>query len=228
MPVLVLVTCALVAVVAVVALPYRRAPAPTKAPRPADEPARPRIEHVMPDPELAVDAVAEREAKVAANEAAVEALLHDLVLAQARFQARARSDDDGDGVGEYGSLGELAGFVAVHGGARLDPPLLPQLDQGDRGRYEHMGYFLRVHLAADDTDLEETAWCCYAWPVQPGAGRTYFVNQLGDILANEESPYGGDLEPAPAAAYREGAEALTGDAAVNAKGNDRATWRFVR
>ena len=116
----------------------------------------------------------------------------------------------------------------MRGGARLDPPLLPQLDQGNRGRYEYMGYYLRVHLAADDADLEETTWCCYAWPVEPEAGRTYFVNQLGDILANEESPYGGDLEPAAAAAYRQGAEALIGDTAVNTKGNDGATWRFVR
>lgn len=228
MPILVVVTCALVAVVAVVAVPRARAPEPTPPPVREEEPERPRIESVMPDPALDADAVAAHEAKVAANESAVEELLQQVVAAQAKFQARARADEDGDGVGEYGSLGELAGFVAVRGGARLDPPMLPQLNQGDRGRFEYMGYYLRVHLAADDVDLEETTWCCYAWPVEPETGRTYFVSQLGDILANEESPYGGDLEPAAAAAYRPGADALTGEAAVNAKGNDGATWRFVR
>ena len=60
-----------------------------------------------------------------------------------------------------------------------------------------MGYRYRIDLPRD-ADLREGVWACYARPAEKGVtgNRTFFVNQMGDILATG----GGGGEPAPDAA----------------------------
>jgi len=78
---------------------------PTPAPQPSAE----------PEPE---------EQPYTTAEIGAIATLSNLVIAQALFQSTARADEDNDGVGEYGTLAELAGVVGVRGGSSLNPPVL--------------------------------------------------------------------------------------------------------
>ena len=51
--------------------------------------------------------------RAASNEAAVVATLRSLVDAQSKFRLAAHVDRDDDGIGEYGTLGELAGQLGL-------------------------------------------------------------------------------------------------------------------
>ena len=79
-----------------------------------------------------------------------------------------------------------------------------------------------------DPDLAETTWCLYAWPAVGGAEapKTYFTNQMGDVLAMEDPSYAGPGNgPAADAAFRgRGITCLT---AVGGVGNDGNTWTQV-
>lgn len=148
-------------------------------------------------------------ARLAANESAAIATLRSLTSAQAQLAASAAIDEDKDGVGEYGFLGELAGARTLRGRReRLDPPVLPSSfalleDDGDGdGVVQRSGYWFQVWLplragsaiaervnpgttAKVHPDAAERAWCAYAWPVEPGATgqRAFFVNQEGELMA---------------------------------------------
>ena len=63
-------------------------------------------------------------ARLNSNETAAIATLRNIISAQAQFQSTARADDNNNGVGEYGSFGELSGGVGVRGGNVLKPPVL--------------------------------------------------------------------------------------------------------
>ncbi len=60
-------------------------------------------------------------ARLNSNETAAIATLRNIISAQAQFQSTARADVNNNGVGEYGSFGELSGSVGVRGGAVLNP-----------------------------------------------------------------------------------------------------------
>ncbi len=182
-----------------------------------------------------------------ANEIAAMATLRNIIAAQAHFQATALSDEDQDGVGEYGSFAELSGALGVRDGTILNPPVLSAaFRQVARGRVETCGYRFRIYLPQTggqpvgerekggispcevDADAAERAWCCYAWPVE-GDGRTFFTNQEGEILATSEGGYSGDRAPPPYAAFRS-ASGLTTPTAVgeeNSRGADRWVWKPV-
>jgi hypothetical protein len=212
-----LVLAALAVVIAAVAWPQPAAPGPTPDPV-VTPPPRPEPECVLP--EMPPDGTETRSARVAANELAAVATLTHLVMAQAHYQATALGDADRDGEGEYG------GFVAL---TRTNPPILAERFRNVvDGRLETNGYYFRLHVPAGD--LAERVWCCYAWPVEEGVTgrRAFFVNQFGDVLANADGRYSGDKEPEPTAAFQPGAEGVTGDAALNAKGGDGSVWRVER
>ncbi len=136
----------------------------------------------------------------------VEAIrtLRRIAEAERRFRARLAVDVDGDGVGEYGTLRELAGALAVRtaadgdnaGGQPLATPLLPPAfaSLGKDGAARHAGYRFALLLpgtawqgvgeqprAPDDTldgvvdtDGAEAVWGCYAWPEGPARGLRTF------------------------------------------------------
>lgn len=130
------------------------------------------------------------ESRVTANEAAASATLRSGIFpAQVQFQGGAYIDEDHDGVGEYGTLGEMSGRVKAGrieaGSMRL---LTGSLAEGDTAN----GYRFRMYLpdgaggalTSDDklrtatvaaSDAQERFFACYAWPVSKETGRRMFV-----------------------------------------------------
>lgn len=140
-------------------------------------------------------------ARVEANEAAAIATLRNVCSAQAQFQAMSVKDQDGDGLGEYGSFAELTGSIALPDGARLDPPVLSKtLAEIESGCVTRNGYVYACILpgrngqpipesdrggAGGDVDAElaELYFTIYAWPVDAGTTgvRAFAIDQSGDI-----------------------------------------------
>jgi prepilin-type N-terminal cleavage/methylation domain-containing protein len=127
--------------------------------------------------------------RVSANESSAVATLHTVTAAEAEFRQAAEVDQDADGLGEYGFLGELAGNADIRDAAGVrvaNPPYLPTSLRSDaNGNSNKSGYLFAVHLpdgangsiaelgntggaAVDATtaDDQELAYVCYAWPVQ--------------------------------------------------------------
>jgi prepilin-type N-terminal cleavage/methylation domain-containing protein len=136
--------------------------------------------------------------RMAANEAAAIATMRQLTSCQAQVKTSAMIDGDGDGVGEYGYLGELAGtaFVRTFSGGvqtisttkKLTPPVASSaFGNVTNSHTKRSGYLFQVWLpdaaglgvpedpngGADpgrlpDPDQCEVTWCAYAWPVSYG------------------------------------------------------------
>jgi len=104
-------------------------------------------------------------ANVASNERAAIAALRSIASAQAQLASSAAIDTDGDGVGDYGYFGELAGSAplriwdpvadapALDGNGRtLDPPILPAdfqntvLDAAGEAQVERAGFIFKMFL----------------------------------------------------------------------------------
>ncbi len=194
-------------------------------------------------------------ARLNANETAAVATLRNISSAQAQFQATAKADSDNDGTGEFGSFKELSGATDVRGSATvgtLNPPVLSgafRTPDDTTGYVSRSGYYFAIYLPNDsgqgvcadtdafdytnvDSDLAETTWCCYAWPVNYGnsGNRSFMVNQTGDVVTTEDSDYNGDTgtEPDPHAGFIGGAgNSITGLTAVGTAGGDGNIWRQV-
>jgi prepilin-type N-terminal cleavage/methylation domain-containing protein len=196
-------------------------------------------------------------ARLNANETAAVATLRNISSAQAQFQATSKGDTDSDGTGEFGSFRELSGAVDVRGDTDvglLNPPVLSgavRTPTAATGYVSRSGYYFKIYLpqangsgyVADvgsptwtniDSDLAETTWCCYAWPVNYGnsGNRCFMVNQTGDVVTSEYSGYSGVNGPPAHAAFINGANSsITGLTAVGTQGGDYATtnalWRQV-
>ena len=117
------------------------------------------------------------------------------------------------------------------------------------GQVSRSGYFFRVYLPAaarrrrrasprrasrlrwSNSDLVETTWCAYAWPVNYGqsGNRTFFTNQGGDVVATESSTYSGTAAgPASDAAFKPAdAGKITGAVAIGVAGVDGNIWKQV-
>jgi len=145
--------------------------------------------------------------RVAANESAAVATLHTITSAQAEFVQAGEVDQDADGFGENGFLGELAGNADLRDAAgvrRVSPSYVPfglQTDANGNGNTD--GYYFRVYLpdgnngalsevgntgpggadsnAADDQEL---AYVCYAWPLQNGRSgcRAFATSEEAEIF----------------------------------------------
>ncbi len=186
-------------------------------------------------------------ARLNSNETAAIATLRNVISAQAQFQSTARADENNNGVGEYGSFGELSGGVGVRGGSVLNPPVLSSAFRAVSGsRVSRSGYLFQMYLpdsagkgtaeaatggyaAGDlDADVAETTWCCYSWPANYGntGNRSFFVNQGGDIVATESSTYDGpSAGPASNAAFGGAGDTITGQTATGATGRDGNFWK---
>ena len=190
-------------------------------------------------------------ARLNSNETAAIATLRNIISAQSQFQSTARADENNNGVGEYGTFGELSGAVAVRGSTRLLAPTV--LSSAFRavntnGQVSRSGYLFAMFLP-DDTgkgigeddgggvsagvlsaDIAETTWCAYAWPTNYGntGNRTFFVNQGGDIVACEDQTYSGpSTAPASNSAFVGPStdDTITGVTATGGTGRDGNLWK---
>ncbi|MHC4958793.1 MAG: type IV pilin protein [Planctomycetota bacterium] len=188
-------------------------------------------------------------ARLSSNETAAIGGLKAIAAAQAQFQKRGAADEDFDGWGEYGSLGEMAGKVIVRGtGKSLRPAVLNTslAALNTNGEAVTRGYLFRLYLpdgagagigevggggagAAVSPDQAEITWCCYAWPIQyaQSGRRTFFTNQTGEILATDVESYSGPgTGPVAGAAFGGGgvSTSITGAVAMGATGRDGEFW----
>ena len=188
-------------------------------------------------------------ARLSTNETSAIATLRNIISAQAQFQQGAKADTDSDGTGEYGGFIELSGAAAGRMAAVLVPPVLSGSFRvlNAAGEVSRSGYFFTMFLpdanaapvqepqagyasgGAQDPDLAETTWCCYAWPVNynQSGNRTFFTNQAGDVVATEAAAYSGTGNgPAGDAAFQN-ANTITGPVAIGGACADGNTWKQV-
>ncbi len=195
-------------------------------------------------------------ARLQANEnAAIETLL---AIASAQLQAHASAviDTDGDTVGEYAYLGEMAGTAPLRAGTDFMVPALLVSSFGvvtPAGIATRSGYHFRVFLpdAAvggkspglpeasglnPDPDAAEVLWCAFAWPVEAGTTgtRAFFINQDDDLLEtpNADHAYNGeDRAPAFDAAlsseYPRDMDSVVPLASLGQSSNDGRPWSSV-
>jgi prepilin-type N-terminal cleavage/methylation domain-containing protein len=194
-------------------------------------------------------------ARLDSNETAAIATVRQIVQSQMQFASRKDADLNANGIGEYGTFGEMSGNVAVRassGGTKFLAPTV--INPSFRaispiGEMFRNGYYYRIYLPgatgegvlelpgggtdpAVDPDRAESTWCVYAWPQKFGntGRRTFFANQNGDILYAESADYSGPGAPLTAGAAFTKPWLLTsidGIPAVNEEGRDDNLWRNV-
>jgi hypothetical protein len=80
------------------------------------------------------------------------------------------------------------------------------------------------------TDLAETTWCAYAWPVDQGfsGNRVFFVDQSGDVMesSNEVAEWSGKERAPPGNSAFLG-KGITGSLAIGTCGQDGDVWKVV-
>ncbi len=189
-------------------------------------------------------------ARLNSNETAAIATLRNIVSSQSQFQTGSRADENDNGIGEYGTFGEMSGAIGVRGGPILTVPVLSTAFRTVtvNGEVNRSGYYFAVYLpdpagdglpelnggGADpsiDPDLAENVWCCYAWPSNHGGtgNRTFFVNQSGDIIMTDDQTYSGTGNgPASNSAFEPGGSTITGRMASGMTGRDGNFWRQTR
>jgi prepilin-type N-terminal cleavage/methylation domain-containing protein len=190
-------------------------------------------------------------ARLNSNETAAIATLRNIISAQSQFQSTARADENNNGVGEYGTFGEMSGAIGVRANAVLNPPVLSTAFRAvtANGEVSRSGYIFRMYLpdnagvgvaeaagggvgAGVDSDIAETTWCCYAIPANYGntGNRSFFVNQGGDIVATEDADYSGPADAdltagAAMMANGGGNTSITGQVATGSTGRDGNFWK---
>ena len=143
------------------------------------------------------------------NESSAIGSLRSLATAQAQFHSDRRVDQDGNGVGEFGWLGELAGTEAVRGGGpqlNASPYIAAILGTRDSlGIAQKAGYCFAMFLRDPDgewqpepvgpsgteppdtdpdaAEAQEREWICYAWPQVRGqtGNRAFMADQRGEV-----------------------------------------------
>ncbi len=157
-------------------------------------------------------------ARLSANESAAISTMRSIGMAQAQIQSSLALDSDADGIGEYGTMGELSGTRPLRDiEEHLDPSVLSKslgqlIPDGCGGSVTNRsGYYIQVFvpgrggvmvsdepgvstttLARIDSDGSESRWCAYAWPTDPGktGNRTFFVDQNGSVYASTPNSNG--------------------------------------
>jgi hypothetical protein len=141
------------------------------------------------------------------------------------------ADRDGDGIGEFGTLGQLAGESALPSGARLPASLLslegsPRVAPGG-ALMEAAGTCFLSYLP-DDPDGAERGFVLYAWPARAtgGGSKVFCINQYEDILEADASARGyfGCDRPPPRDACI-GPEAASGAPPTDGLKGDGAPWK---
>jgi prepilin-type N-terminal cleavage/methylation domain-containing protein len=133
-------------------------------------------------------------ARISANEGSAIGTLRTMATSQAQYQSQMQTDQDNDGTGEYGLLGELAGTADRRSGSAargakanptfITPVLGPKMSDvwGQKSGYYFQVYLPGAGLTTRDTgttgtswlsatsdtaviNSQETKWRGYAWPV---------------------------------------------------------------
>lgn len=189
--------------------------------------------------------------RVVANETAVIATLRAVATAQAQFVTTNTLDTDGNGIGEYGTFGELGALEPLRGtttpiGRNLLSVSVATVQA--TGWAAHHGYQFAMYLpdaggagvpalaanaATIDASLAQGRWTCVAWPSALGKSgtRTFFVNEQGLVLQAREAGYSGALAVPPAGAGLLGGAASQIDLAglaANTIGADGNRWTVVQ
>jgi hypothetical protein len=132
---------------------------------------------------------------------AIESLGSVLFPAQFQFQGGTYVDQDGDGIGEYGTLAELTGAVAPPGRAQGEATAEGFAADGSRDGYRFVVYLPdaagkalvvgKEGRKADKAvaDAQERSFVIYAWPADAAiSSRAFAVDQSGVVY---EAPYTG-------------------------------------
>jgi prepilin-type N-terminal cleavage/methylation domain-containing protein len=158
--------------------------------------------------------------RITANESAAISTMKHIVSAQSVVTTMRSIDQDGDGIGEYGWLAEMAGSINVrdatgpNNGPLLDPPSMAKSlgAVNANGVAVKSGYMFGLVLPAaggaglseaggggsptgEDPDLCEQYWVVYGWPTRyaVSGNRAFCVNQEGDMLQTQNN--GGGVTP---------------------------------
>lgn len=188
-------------------------------------------------------------ARLSANEAAAFSTMRSISSAEAQTQASGAIDIDGDGVGEYGFLGEMAGAVPLRGtNERLDPAVLsPSMGATQNGVLTRSGYMFQVWLPAArgnggvyeskqkdgkdvNTEAAEVNFLAYCWPLDAGntGNRVWALrsnvmyacqNPGGKYSSAEHMPKSDAMWPA-----KKGVDPESGEAYI---GRDGLTWQVI-
>jgi len=146
-------------------------------------------------------------ARLAANESSAIASLRTLSSAEETFRSSIMEDKDTDGLGEYGTLGQLAGSATCQPSGRVaSPPFIDnQLGQGQKSGYE---FNISIGSAAGcgigggsgggsgaATNASEISYFAYALPVSYGrSGNRSFVLDASGVIRGSDQ--GGGTQPA--------------------------------
>jgi prepilin-type N-terminal cleavage/methylation domain-containing protein len=144
-------------------------------------------------------------AKISGNETSAIGSLKAINTSQSQFHSGANVDQDGDGTGEFGLLGELAGTIDLRGVAparKVDPGFISKslAPTGVDTYSTKSGYYFKIYLPGDavlsdtgvtaatadtnDANSQEVKWRGYAWPAsaKSSGNRAFAVDQAGEIF----------------------------------------------
>ena len=134
-------------------------------------------------------------ARLAANESSAISGLRTVSSAQETFRSSTVKDQDTDGLGEYGTLLELAGLTTPAGGtAPADPPFIDnQLGQGNKSGYSFAAFVGGNGLGCAATGItpatnaSEITYYATAWPISHGrsGNRTFAIDASGVIRSSD-------------------------------------------
>lgn len=190
----------------------------------------------------------DREVVRIAEEGAV-GLVKVFALLQQRFREAVYVDQDGDGRGENGLLGELAGARACRGGRWVQRPLIDRRlgRTDDKGRATFLGYYFILYLPGPGraftdanpvtgvaADRQEKEFVCYAFPMLPGRSgqKVFAITAAGRVmvLPNRDGRWGGSSIPPPGLAFQSGRDPSNPAAAVvrdGQKGGASERWEAL-
>lgn len=183
--------------------------------------------------------------------------MRSIAVSNEQFRLGVTVDQDGDGNGEYGWLGELAGTEPYRGAITMtvSPHLGRALGAKDaHGRAERHGHYVRLALPTagggwmweprslgagfprsftphPDADAQEQRWVAYAWPVYGSAfgGHTVVTGWTGEVYRCDESvkAYRGDTGPSIDAAFDPTGVLPNPPPAAGWIGRDGNRWQLV-
>jgi hypothetical protein len=190
-----------------------------------------------------------------APESKIATTLVGLVVAESEFRAHRRVDENVNGQGEYGGLGELSGSKR----GRLPPTSVPPQRNymkpfpwasfvlNERGQASEDGYLFRLFLPGRggglvgepaegfspgivDADEAEKWWVCLAWPLDAACGGyLLIVGPSGVVLGLEGAGRQGDQgitrDDIPPSVYRQQAHGANGTPEL--KSPSGKTWRVI-